>query len=369
MVIFVLTRDTILFIRQVLPSTLRKTIDEFRRTITPYVDTGIFNEFCRISYILYNQFVKPISVLGSLNRLVILPDQELGFLPFETFITDTLKPRSSDFRRLNYLNRKYQISYISSHQQFYLQRLYASLKEPAIIFSFAPFHKEGAKIDTLDLVALANSGEELKEIAKLFKTRIFWDKQAGEESLRKALMLNSVINISSHGIIDPEHPLRSRLFLNPAEPDGSLYLFEMMSLKINSPLVILNACNTGTGQLQVGEGILSMARGFQLAGVSSVITTLWPVDDQSSGKIIGSFFKNMHGGMDQREALMTAKNRFIAEATMAGSAPYFWAGQILIGDTQKINIANRKDPLLTFILVGLGALILALIGILYKKVR
>ena len=55
-------------------------------------------------------------------------------------------------------------------------------------------------------------------------------------------------------------------------------------MKINSPLVVLSACNTGSGKLYSGEGFMSLARNFVLAGVPSVVETLWPVEDIAGSK-------------------------------------------------------------------------------------
>jgi CHAT domain-containing protein len=169
--------------------------------------------------------------------------------------------------------------------------------------------------------------------------------------------------------MDPAHPMESRLLLNPSEPDGSLYLFEMMSLEVMSSLVILNACNTGTGELQVGEGIMSMARGFQYAGVPSVITTLWPIDDRSSSTIMNFFFQNLHHGMDQRAALAKARNDYIDQSSKASGAPYFWAGQVLIGNPGNLTIRERTNPLLLVITLLLAALIFTSFLVYHKKAR
>ncbi len=367
MVVMVLTRDTLFSFSDTLPNQFRKDIKAFLSTITPFVDARNFQDFSRLSYLMYKYFFEPIERFSGISKLIILPDEELGFLPFEIFVSDTIKPKGSDFRKLNYLNRKYQISYISSHEQFYQFRSKLGKRAKSTIYAFAPFVSKGAKMDTLNLLPLENSGKEIKFISKYFRTKIFENEQAGEQSLRRTFQRPSVISLSTHGIMNPDHPMQSRILLNPSEPDGSLYLFEMISLRIRSSLVILNACNTGTGKLQVGEGVMSMARGFQFAGVPSLITTLWPIDDQSSATVMKFFFKNLHEGMDQREALMKARNTYIDQANKATGAPYFWAGQVLIGNPGSISIHHRISPSLLVISLFLAALILTSLMVFYKK--
>jgi CHAT domain-containing protein len=315
---------------------------------------------------MYHYFFEPVEKFQGISKLILLPDEDLGFLPFEVFVSDTIRPKGSDFRKLHYLNRRYQISYISSHEQFYQFRKSPVKKPRSIVYAFAPFVSQGVNLDTLSLLALTNSGKEVEAISKYFRTRIYKDKKAGEQTLRRAFQENSVIELSTHGILNTLHPMESRLLLNPNQPDGSLYLFEILSLKIKSPLVILNACNTGMGNLQVGEGIMSMARGFQFAGVPTLITSLWPIDDHSSATVMKVFFENLHNGMDQGEALMKARNSYIDQASKVTGAPYFWAGQVLIGDPGPISIRPpSKAPiiLLAFLITG----IFCALFIFYKK--
>jgi CHAT domain-containing protein len=363
MIAMVLTKDTLYTYRDTLPTQFREDIIAFRSTITSYVDSKVFQEFSRLSHMMYNYFFAPIEKFAGIKRLIILPDEDLGFLPFEVFVSDTAKPRGSDFRKLSYLNRKYQISYISSHEQLVQFRTNPAKTSRTGIYAFAPFINQGVIMDTLNLLSLKNSGSETDAISKLFKTRVYKNEKAGEQTLRRTFEKESVIILSTHGIMNIARPMESRLLLNPHQPDGSLYLFEMISLKIKSPLVILNACNTGMGRLQVGEGILSLARGLQFAGVPTVITTLWTIDDQSSAAIMKSFFQNLASGMDQGEALMQARNSYLDESTKASGAPYFWAGQVLIGDPGAISIQKPTNRVLmiSLLLALSGAILLMFI--------
>lgn len=369
MIAIVLTRDTLYTFRDTLPSDFRKDINAFRATITSYVDAKVFQDFSRLSNLMYRYFVAPVEKFKGINQLIILPDEELGFLPFEVFVSDTLKPKGSDFRKLSYLNRQYQISYISSHEQLFQFRNNPRKHSPSSVYAFAPFVSKGVKIDTLNLLSLENSGNEVKYISKYFRTKVYKNKSAGEQTLLRAFRKESVISLSTHGIMNSNKPMQSRLLLNPSEPDGSLYLFEMMSIKIKSSLVILNACNTGMGKLQVGEGIMSMARAFQFAGVPSVITTLWPIDDKSSATVMKYFFANLNNGMNQREALMKARNSYIDQSSKANGAPYFWAGQVIIGDPGFLYIHHRINPLFLMLSLLMVVLVIATFVIIYKKVR
>ena len=51
-------------------------------------------------------------------------------------------------------------------------------------------------------------------------------------------------------------------------------------------MVVLSSCNTGTGFLYSGEGILSLARGFIYSGSQSVVMSMWEIEDKSGTEIV-----------------------------------------------------------------------------------
>ena len=68
-------------------------------------------------------------------------------------------------------------------------------------------------------------------------------------------------------------------------------------------MVVLSACNTGNGKFYSGEGAMSIARNFVLAGVPSIVETLWPVEDIAGSKIMINFYKYLSEGKEKNEAL------------------------------------------------------------------
>ena len=72
-------------------------------------------------------------------------------------------------------------------------------------------------------------------------------------------------------------------------------------------MVVLSACNSGGGTLYSGEGLMSLARGFTLAGASSVIKTAWEINDETSSAIITRFYSHLAKGEDKDEAMRHRK--------------------------------------------------------------
>ena len=63
--------------------------------------------------------------------------------------------------------------------------------------------------------------------------------------------------------------------------NGILTAKEVLSLNLHeTDLVVLSACETGRGEVRSGEGIQGLRRAFELAGVRTLLCTLWKVDDE-----------------------------------------------------------------------------------------
>jgi len=109
-----------------------------------------------------------------------------------------------------------------------------------------------------------------------------------------------------------------------------LYVRDLYDLSLLADLVVLSACETGTGEWQRGEGIISLARAFAYAGARSIVTTLWSVNDRRSKELMIAFYGGLGKGMTREEALWRAKYEMLESD--ASAHPFFWAGYILIGE-------------------------------------
>jgi CHAT domain-containing protein len=106
---------------------------------------------------------------------------------------------------------------------------------------------------------------------------------------------------------------------------------EVMGLKMNADLLALVADQGGLGRTISGEGIMSMGRAFQYAGARSVLMSLWPVSEKSSTIMAESFFRALKVGKGKLEALKLARDEIRKQGY---DHPFFWAGFILVGETQ-----------------------------------
>lgn len=110
--------------------------------------------------------------------------------------------------------------------------------------------------------------------------------------------------------------------------DGILLSAEIASLDLsNVDLVVLSACETALGRIKT-DGVYGLQRAFKLAGVNSIIMSLWKVDDDATQILMTSFYKNYLGGMSKREALLKAQND--VRKTPGYEDPYYWAAFVLL---------------------------------------
>ncbi|RMG56093.1 MAG: CHAT domain-containing protein, partial [Bacteroidetes bacterium] len=185
---------------------------------------------------------------------------------------------------------------------------------------------------------------------------------AREARFREQAPAYALLHLSSHAQVDDAHPLFSRVAFAPPQDsseDGQLDLGEIFALRLDAEMVVLSACETGTGKLMRGEGIASLARGFATAGARSIITTLWPVNDAATASIMEAFYRALKAGANKDEALRQAKLEYLDRSDRLGSHPFFWAGYIPVGDMRALPPGTGwvaiAGSLILLIAMGAGA--------------
>ena len=111
----------------------------------------------------------------------------------------------------------------------------------------------------------------------------------GEDASEKALKARDLqrydlVHFAAHAISDEVHPERSAVLLaaGDADEDGLLQSREIQQLDLTGRTVVLSACETASGAVLNGEGVLSLARPFFEAGAHAVVGTRWPIRDQDA---------------------------------------------------------------------------------------
>ena len=113
--------------------------------------------------------------------------------------------------------------------------------------------------------------------------------------------------------------------------DGFVGLQDIYSLRAPVDLVVLSACQTGLGKDIRGEGLIGLTRGFMYAGATSVVASVWKVEDEATAELMKRFYTEMlKNGKTPSEALRLAQNSIRQEPQW--SAPHYWAGFTLQGE-------------------------------------
>lgn len=119
-----------------------------------------------------------------------------------------------------------------------------------------------------------------------------------------------------------------KFFKMDSDNDGILLSAEISQMDLSgTDLVVLSACETALGEIKA-DGVYGLQRAFKLAGVKSILMSLWKVDDDATQLLMCEFYKNLLGGMSKRESLLQAQNK--VRGTKGFEGPYNWAAFILL---------------------------------------
>ncbi|HBB35365.1 MAG TPA: hypothetical protein DDZ80_00410, partial [Cyanobacteria bacterium UBA8803] len=115
--------------------------------------------------------------------------------------------------------------------------------------------------------------------------------------------------------------------------NGFLRLNDIFNLNLPAELVVLSACQTGSGKNVKGEGIVGLTRGFMYAGSPRVIASLWNVNDASTAQLMKLFYqKYLQENLPPAEALRQAQLAMWQSHQVDWRTPYFWAAFTLQGE-------------------------------------
>jgi CHAT domain-containing protein len=122
--------------------------------------------------------------------------------------------------------------------------------------------------------------------------------------------------------------------------DDQLTLQEIYNLPLSAQLAVLSACESGTGTISTGEGVMSLARAFMYQGVPSVVASLWNANDKSTNEIMLQFYQYLKDGKPKAEALKMAKEDYLSTSSIKNAHPFYWSGMIMIGDNSTLTSSN-----------------------------
>jgi CHAT domain-containing protein len=353
---------------------IQKMVQEYLKAIT-----DVTNQDFRLGHELFEALIQP-GLSGRARRLILVPDDVLYFLPFETLLS---KNKGRDW-----LIKDYTIAYapsLSSLRELVVRKRANGRKaakdilavgdpsyganevEPAAGDGSGPLQESSSPAEA-KFFRLKFSGQEIEKISALFKPGrrdTLLRSRASEENFKHQNLADyRIIHFATHAFIDDNKPARSAIVLSldqdPKE-DGFLQMREVFNLKLKADLVVLSACQTGLGQLIRGEGIEGLSRAFFYAGASSVLLSLWAINDQASYQLLERFYVHLRSANPVMDSLRRAKLELIDSGVLAH--PYYWAGFVVAGNADTVIFPRslNKWMLVTLSLcAGLAILLLVI---------
>ena len=131
------------------------------------------------------------------------------------------------------------------------------------------------------------------------------------------------------------HRVAAALRASGAGEDGWVTAEEIALLDLRgTELVVLSACETGLGDVKVGEGVFGLRRAFVFAGARTLVSSLFEVPDEQTRDMMRSFYAGIKGRKGKLEALRGAQLEMIRQRRQQQEAahPFFWASFVLVGD-------------------------------------
>jgi tetratricopeptide (TPR) repeat protein len=284
-----------------------------------------FSEFTRASRQLYQLIFGGQPRLP--DRIIISPDGD--YFPFEPLIVN------GQGQQPHYFIEDHAVSYTYSARYLLNEFGNAPTTQPAGSFlgiapvQFAPY---------LHLPALTASDRSLHQLNDYFRDGDqLVDTQATLANFQHNFPRYKVLQLYTHATSTSADGYPMIYFA-----DSALPLPELVSdSKPATTLVVLSACETGSGNLYKGEGIFSFNRGFAALGIPACVTNLWSVDNLSTYRLTELFYKHLTEGIPSDVALQKAKKDFLQQGSKEQRLPYYWAAAILVG---KSAILDQTAP-------------------------
>lgn len=160
-----------------------------------------------------------------------------------------------------------------------------------------------------------------------FKEDVSADEVAGlsqtESEFSQNPLLRSGLLFKNAGDV-----LRSSSILDINAEKGVLTAYEAMNMNLdNTEIVLLSACETGRGEVQIGEGVLGLQRSFLVAGANTVVMSLFKVNDEVTQKLFTRFYDLWLNNGDKRKSFTDAKR----EIKKTYPNPIYWASFVMSG--------------------------------------
>jgi CHAT domain-containing protein len=305
---------------------------------------------------LARMILTPLANQSTIKRVIVVADGALNYIPFQLLPSPAGTPLVASYEIVNAPSASILGQLRKEKQQRPAStRVLAAFGDPVFRSNYAQFKnsasadvvasaERGVEVDadSLDparIQPLVYSRDELDYLREVggqgaFVARGFDASRATLEKINFSRY--AILHFATHGLLDPKNPKKLGLYLSMVDEDGRdqrgfITMQDVYNLRVPVSLVVLSACRTGLGEDVRGEGLIGLTRGFMHAGASSVVASLWKVDDEATAELMKYFYTNMlKKGMRPAAALREAQNTL--RQNPQWQSPHFWAGFTLQGE-------------------------------------
>ena len=352
-------------------NSLKAQVNQIRKAIVSYPERllkggAIVDSFPSIAFALYEQLFGG-NDFTVFEELLIIPDGALWYLPFECLLQHV--PRLSDtYQSYPYLVQSKAISYAyAAHLMAAQSRQSGSIADHSILTVAPHFSGQQGLIGdrSTTFAALAFNESEALQISKQLDGKALLGTAASREQFIQLAPKYQLLHFATHAEANDESGDYSYLAFSGSHEGASpelLYVNDIYNLGLNADLVVLSACETGLGEMHRGEGIIGLGRAFSYAGASSIINTLWKINDAKTADLMALFYENLQTGQPKDIALQQAKLSYLEQNSARAAHPYFWAAFVPIGDMEAVDLDDSTWLSSISIVV-----LFLLIGFLFRK--
>jgi len=282
-----------------------------------------YNEFVSCAANLYQLMFGNVSL--SRSRIIVSPDGK--YFPVEALVT------SQSSTGIRYFIEDHAVSYTYS-ARYLLTALQRNKSVSARNFmGVAPVRFSG----DAGLPTLSGSDESLRNVQSHFNLSDEWiTGTATRANFLQNYYRYKIVQLYTHATANGMNKEPVIYF-----SDSALLLSDLLyEKKPATDLIVLSACETGSGKFYEGEGVFSFNRGFAAIGIPSSIANLWRVENSSTYKLTELFYSKLAKGLPLDVALQQAKIEFIQTSSREKQLPYYWAAPILTGRTDAIDLTK-----------------------------
>ncbi|MBW4563803.1 MAG: CHAT domain-containing protein [Mojavia pulchra JT2-VF2] len=320
----------------------------------------------KASTVLSKILLQPVAKLLGNQRLVIVADGALQYIPFAA-LPSPASTNAQDAKEYLIFNHEI-VSLPSASTLAVLRKETANRKAPrktVALIADPVFSLDDERLQTTvksaqnqnsDIQALALSrasaesdvnlsrlnftrteAEAITALLPPNQTKKVLDFAASRNAATSSeLAQYQIVHFATHGILNSKNPELSGIVLSLFDQNGNpqngfLRLHDIYNLNLPVELVVLSACQTGLGKEIKGEGLVGMTRGFMYAGAPRVVVSLWDVQDQATSELMKRFYQKMLSEkLKPAAALRAAQIEMLKEKQW--KLPYYWAAFLLQGE-------------------------------------